>query len=216
MMSKKYVMDTPDGDKRATFKLFEEFIDKDLRIKLATYEGYRFIIGESPYPNASNVISPSPNGIYQREGIPEVAFLSSDWTIDVILVCGILFGSIDKATKFLDWIIPKGKNTISLFGEFLYQKCKILLINRYDLTKTGRKNRDPLITKLVKKFKPIKILVVGKRTTKTFNKTVRHVATDIVHPAGANARFNSSDWLNAYFLDSKALSGGSQLKGFKI
>lgn len=215
-MSKDNVIDVIEDAEYDEFKLFEEFIDKDLHIKLAKNEGYRFIIGESPYPNASNIILPSSNGIYQKEGIPEVAFLSSDWTIDVILVCGILFGSIDKATKFLDWIIPKGKNTISLFGEFLYQECKILIINRYDLTKNGRKNRDPLITKLVKKFKPIKILVVGKRTTKTFRKAVQHVATDIVHPTGANAYFYPSDWLNAYFLDSKIMSQPTLLKDFKI
>jgi hypothetical protein len=216
MMSKETVINAIEDAECDAFKPFEEFINKDLCIKLAMHDGYRFIIGESPYPNANNVIPPYPKGIYQKERIPEVAFLSSDWTIDVILICGILFGSIDKATKFLDWIIPKGKNTISLFGEFLYQKCNILIINRYDRTKNGYKNRDKLIANLIKKFNPTRILVVGKRTTKTFNKTVQHVATSIIHPTGANAYFYPFDWLNAYFLDSKALSGGSQSKDFKI
>ena len=202
--------------KNAVYRIFEEFIDKELCIKFTEPEGYRFIIGESPYPNATNVILPYPVGIYQTEGIPEIAFLSSGWTIDVILVCGILFGSIEKSTKFLDWLKPKGIKQIALFGEFLFEKCKILIINRYDLTATGLKNRDKLVAKLVNKFNPTKILVMGTKTTKRFDKTVRYAAIYVFHPAGANAYFHTNDWLETYFLDSKVVSGNSLLKDFKI
>ena len=115
--------------KHMAYQLFEKYIEKELCIKLTTHDDYRFIIGESPYPNATNVILPFPSGIYQTEGIPEVAFLSSNWTIDVILVFGILFGSIDKSTQFLDWLFKQSINQIALLGEFLFEKCKIPCVN---------------------------------------------------------------------------------------
>lgn len=202
--------------KHTAYQLFEEYIEKELHIKLSTRNDYRFIIGESPYPNVTNVILPYPAGIYQTEGIPEVAFLSSNWTIDVILVCGILFGSIDKSTKFIDWLKPKGIKPIALFGEFLFEKCKILIINRYDLTATGLKNRNKLVSKLVNKFNPTKILVMGTKTTKKFDKIVRHAAINVFHPTGANAYFHTNGWLKTYFLDSKVASVVPQLQDFKI
>lgn len=217
-MQKNKEITTVEGtlSKQVAYQLFEDFIDKELCVELAKCKYYRFIIGESPYPNASNIILPYHMGIYQKEGIPEVAFLSSNWTIDVILICGILFGSIEKAARFLDWLLPKGINQIALFGEFLFEKCKILIINRYDLTASGHKNRDKLILKLVNKFKPTKILVMGKKTTKKFSKTVQYAAINVVHPTGANAYFHATDWLNTYFLDSKVASFPSPLKNFKI
>ena len=202
--------------KHMAYQLFEKYIEKELCIKLTTHDDYRFIIGESPYPNATNVILPFPSGIYQTEGIPEVAFLSSNWTIDVILVFGILFGSIDKSTQFLDRLFKQSINQIALLGEFLFEKCKILIINRYDLTATGLKNRDKLILQLVNKFKPTKILVMGKKTTKRFDNIVQYAAINVLHPTGANAYFQTADWLETYFLDSKVSAGNSLLKDFNI
>lgn len=218
MDTNKEISETEDAKyKDDAYKTFEKFIRNELYIELTKPEGYRFIIGESPYPTASNVIQPYPNGTYQKENIPEVAFLSSDWTIDAILICGILFGSIEKATKFLDWIIPQGKSQISLFGEFLFKECKILIINRYDLIAKKRyRNRDKMVRYLINKYTPAKILVVGKKTTKRFQKMVQHISIDVVHPTYANAYYHSSDWLNTYFLDSKVSSGGSLLKDFQI
>ena len=98
----------------------------------------------------------------------------------------------------------------------MFEKCKILIINRYDLTATGLKNRDKLILQLVNKFKPTKILVMGKKTTKRFDNIVQYAAINVLHPTGANAYFQTADWLETYFLDSKVSAGNSLLKDFNI
>ena len=49
--------------KHKAYQLFEEYIEKKLCIKLTTNDDYRFIIGESPYPDSTNVILPYPTGI---------------------------------------------------------------------------------------------------------------------------------------------------------
>ena len=62
-MSKDNVVDVIEDAEDNEFKLFEDFIDKELCVKLTKHEDYRFIIGESPYPNTLNVILPYPKGI---------------------------------------------------------------------------------------------------------------------------------------------------------
>ena len=53
----------------------DDFIVNKLKITFSKQEKYRFIIGESPYPNAKHVITPFFQSTYHNEKIPEIAFL---------------------------------------------------------------------------------------------------------------------------------------------
>ena len=51
MDTNKEISETEDTKyKDDAYKIFEKFIRNELCIELAKTEGYRFIIGESPYP----------------------------------------------------------------------------------------------------------------------------------------------------------------------
>ena len=162
------------------FEEIEQYI-RQRGLVIEKNDSYRFIIGESRYPNSSNVIYPSAPSIYVMDGIGEIAFLSPTYTADIFLILSILLNSFDEAVRFIEWLLPKGKAKIADFREYLFYRCKILMFNRYDKTSNGYKNRNSLTKKLIGQYKPTKILVVGRNTTKSFDNMVAGIECRIIY-----------------------------------
>ena len=202
-----------------TYQSINDFIINELKITFSKQEDYRFIVGESPYPNAKNIITPFPfpKSIYCKEKIPEIAFLSGNYTADMFLVCGILFNSLDKAAQFIEWLLPQGVSKIAEFGEYLFINHRILMFNRYDLSIGLKLYRDKLVSQLFKKYAPSNVLVIGKKTTKNFDKLVNAIECRVIHSNAKNALLYSHEWCETYFcrIDSNS-NNKSHLSDFKL
>lgn len=200
-----------------SYQLINDFIVNKLKITFSEHEKYRFIIGESPYPNAQNVITPFPQSTYHNENIPEIAFLSKNYTADMFLVCGILFNSLDNAAQFIEWLLPQGTSKIAEFGEYLFIKHKILMFNRYGLSKGLKTNRDKLVIQLFNKYAPSNVLVIGEKTTKKFDQLVNAIECRVIHPNAKNALLYAHDWCKTYFCRRDFNSNNkSRLIDFKL
>lgn len=164
------------------YQSIDDFIVNKLKITFSKKEKYRFIIGESPYPNVNNVITPFSQSTYYNEKIPEIAFLSTNYTADMFLILGILFNSLDKAIQFIEWLLPQGTSKIAEFAEYLFIKHRIIIFNRYRLSRGLKLYRDKLVIQLFKKYAPSNVLVIGKKTTKKFDKLVNAIECRVIHP----------------------------------
>ena len=195
----------------------DDFIVNKLKITFSKQEKYRFIIGESPYPNAKNVITPFSQSTYHSEKIPEIAFLSKNYTADMFLVCGILFNSLDNAAQFIEWLLPQGTSKIAEFGEYLFINHRIVMFNRYGLSRGLKLYRDKLVIQLFKKYAPSNVLVIGKKTTKKFDKLVNAIECRVIHPNAKNALLHAHDWCETYFCRRDSNSNNkSRLIDFKL
>ena len=195
MITTENVINESDG----TDCSIEDFIVNHLNITFSKQERYRFIVGESPYPNTNNVIPPLPNSTYANNNIPEIAFLSQNYTADIFLVCGILFDSLDKAAQFIEWLLPQGAPKIAEFGEYLFISHRILMFNRYGLSMGIKTNRDKLVRQLFQSYAPSKVLVIGKKTTKKFDNLVNAIECRVIHSNAKNALLSADEWCNTYF-----------------
>ena len=205
------------NENAGTYISIDDFIVKKLKITIPKQEKYRFIIGESPYPNAKNIITPFPQSTYDNENIPEIAFLSQNYTVDMFLVCGILFNSLDNATQFIEWLLPQGASKIAEFGEYLFKNHKILMFNRYELSGRSKLYRDKLVNRLFQKYAPSNVLVIGKKTTKKFDKLVNATECRIIHSNAKNALLYAHDWCETYFCRKDSNSNNkSHLIDFKL
>lgn len=193
------ILKTNAAEDKEFYKEISDFLINTLSIVPTRKEGYRYIIGESKYPNQNNVLFPLPTSIYNQTNIGEIAFLSSSYTLDMFVICGILFNSLDKAAKFLEWLIPQGTKRLAQFGEYLFDNCNLLIFNRYDKQGKRYTNRDKVIYNLMNKYPPVKILVVGSRTTKAFDNMVNGLECKIIHSCAQNALLRASDWCETYF-----------------
>lgn len=200
-----------------TYQSIDDFIINELKITFSKQKDYRFIVGESPYPNAKNIITPFSNSTYCNENIPEIAFLSGNYTADMFLVCGILFNSLDKAAQFIEWLLPQGVSKIVEFGEYLFSNHRILMFNRYDLSRGSKLYRDKLVSQLFKNYTPSNVLVIGKKTTKKFDKLVNAIECRVIHSNARNALLYSHEWCETYFcrIDSNS-NHKSHLSDFKL
>lgn len=191
------------------FDMFDNFIQNELGVTFSPSSGYRFIIGESQYPSHKNIVSTLgiakySNSVYSKEKIPEIAFLSQQYTCDLLLIAGVLFDSIDKGTVFVEWLYnlqQKNINVVIDFALYLFYRHKILLFNRY--TKIGKlyQYRSALVATLLTKrqYQPSKILVVGKRTNTNFKKLVKTNSLCVVHPGSKNGLYRADEWCKTYF-----------------
>lgn len=199
-------------------KIFQEindFISHELNIKFQQVEGYRFIIGESPYPQKSKIVIPSKSSNYAFENIPEVALLSYQYTVEMYTLCSILFNSHTKADMFMDWILQKSRAYIKYFAEFLFKKQKLILFNRYSKNNKSWQNRNALVRSLISKYSPIKILVVGKRSTRTFDQLVKGKSLTLIHSSANALRVAEKEWCKTYFCFNVG-NGCLQINDFSI
>lgn len=207
-----------------SFKEIDDFISNKLNIKLQLVDYYRFIIGESPYPNKNKIVVPYSNSKYKYENIPEVALLSYQFTLEMFTICSILFKSHQNSKEFINWILGKPCLYINYFAEYLFIKHKIILFNRYSknnvnvnkkFNKKSFQNRDSLVQSLISKYQPKKILVIGKKSTGTFKKLVKGKSLEIIHSSIKALRGNVKEWCETYFcLDTKP--GNLQITDFSL
>lgn len=197
------------------FQKINDFISHELDIKFRQVEGYRFIIGESPYPQKSKIVIPSKRSKYASENIPEVALLSYQYTVEMYTLCSILFNSHTKADKFMDWILQKSRAYIKYFAEFLFKKQKLILFNRYSKNNKSWQNRNALVRSLISKYSPIKILIVGKRSTRTFDQLVKGKSLTLVHSSADALKVASKEWCHTYFCMNKK-NGNVTMNDFSV
>lgn len=162
-------------------------------------DAYRIIIGESPYPSLVNRVSPLQNSIYAKFSAPEIAFLSNSDTLDMYLVLGLIFGSLDIASKVVDFLQVHNIN-MSVFAEYLFVKFKVILVNRYDLI--GKKryaHRDNMIKQILARYTNNIILVIGSKKTKYIRGIVQQRnCLNVMHCSTSAYSKNCLLWCNTY------------------
>jgi len=170
---------------------------------------FKAIIGESPYSDA--IVDAN------YFGFPEVAFLSTNYSLSLISIMGVLFDSIDSAINFLE----KLKNTqgefckdkMQAFAFWLAQNKNIILINRND-------NKHQYRQELFQNIKPkiSEALVIGlDNQDEQFKKDINGINNiTIVHPSSNNYQRNAQRCCETYFERKISAQNGVKLSDFKI
>ena len=195
-MKGKYI----EENEEALIKMQEldNYISKAIK-NLGKTDVYRIIIGESPYPTPANLVLAKPKSSYAKLSIPEVAFLSNNDTLDMYLVLGILFDSIDIATEVVKYL-QTNNITMDLFAEYLFSKFKVLFVNRYNLNGKKRySNRDSMIKGILAQYTNNIILVIGNKKTKFIGNLVRQSkCLNVIHCSTSAYSQKYSLWCDTY------------------
>ena len=179
-----------------------DFPSKDKTIKI--------IIGDDVYPSKF-IQNTSTNNIpfYKNNGFNHVAFLTKNYTLDLLSILSILFDSTDKAAEVLKaincGIIPDDK-----FAKYLLEKKNTILIN----SKGNVQNIKRLITNYPNNI----ILFVGSQSHKRCSKFATRYLS-LYHCSPKNYAQHSYDCISSYFChDSKGFAnyGNVKIKDFKI
>lgn len=193
----------------------EKFLKNELKITATSKDDkYLYIIGESPYPNEKNIIRVSElsSSQYAELNVPEIALFSKNYTVDMFMICGILFGSIDKATQFIKWAVEN--KHIEYFADFLLLKVKMIFLNRKGENENSRKE---IIEKCLEVYKPSKVLFIGKDVNDEILALFDKKMCKIICHCGARPTLQiPEEWCKTYFLRETIDDCTINLKEFMI
>ena len=192
-----------------------EFLKKNLKItSTGKDDKYLYVIGESPYPNDKNIIKVSDLycSQYAKSNVPEIALFSKNYTVDMFMICGILFNSIDKATQFIKWAVEN--KHIEYFADFLLLEFKMIFLNRKDEKENSRKE---VIEKCLGVYQPSKVLFIGKNVDDEILALFDKKTCKIICHCGARPTLQiPEEWCKTYFLRENIDDYTINLKEFMI
>ncbi len=193
-------------------KYDEDFINNEMEGLYSNFgeRQVKAIIGESPYSKTAIAVN--------YFGFPEVAFLSTDYSLSLISIMGILFDSIDIAIGFLKKLKNKqggfDRRKMLAFALWLAKNDNIILINRND-------NKHHYRQAIFQNIMPYigEALIIGKnKQNRIFKKDIKSIPNmTLVHPSPKNYQRFARECSETYFeRNIPSQSNGVKLSDFKI
>lgn len=177
--------------------------EREFKIKYSDKESYNIIIGEAPYKQKLikdfkaqyNYAKPE---IYRSIG--HVAFFVTDWIKiqdSLEMIFNILTGDSNSSIKMLCHLRNNNVPTDE-FALYLYEKCKIIFVNRY--SSKNKKEfegdaRENICNYL--KDKTGNVLFIGKNSSFEISNRWNHAKC--LHPSGTNLNNYSEKYFRTFY-----------------
>lgn len=146
----------------------------------------RLIVGDDVYPSIKNTQTTNI-GFYKDHHFNEAAFITKEYTLDLLSILSILFGSTDLALGIMQ-LLKNESVSDEKFVRYLLSK-NIVMVNQ-------KHNIDEI--KAVLKEYNHKVLFVGKKATKKLKKYTKSYLT-ILHCSPKNYSRYGEKCIKTYF-----------------